>query len=92
MRAIGGRYRMLKELRLPWRGREVLATIRAAHFDTACCGGGGCGTAEVAGFVVAWHAHENATVVEPILDTAARDELADLLRRTEHVLDIRFVE
>ena len=92
VRAIGGVYRVMKELRVPWRGREVLAVIRAAHFDTSCCGAGGCGMAEVAGFIVNWRAQPDASEVEPILDPAERKALADLLRKTEHVQDVRFVE
>ena len=91
VRAIGGVYRVLKELRLPWRGREVLATISAAHFDTSCCNASGCGYAEVAGYIVDWRASADEGV-EPITDPAERDALLELLKKTEHVLEVRFIE
>ena len=40
--AIGGHYLLVKEVRLPFEGREVLYLVGHAAFDTICCGPGGC--------------------------------------------------
>ncbi|MBW1880510.1 MAG: hypothetical protein JRJ84_19310 [Deltaproteobacteria bacterium] len=95
VRAIGGGYTLLKELRLALNGREVLAIIGVGTFDTSCCGTGGCAYALVPGVVLAWKDSAGsdgtpATLVEPVTDPEVRKQLARRLQKDEHVQDVRF--
>ncbi len=93
--AIGGRYALFKEARLPFEGREVLYLVGYGLFDTACCGLGGCGYALVPGFVVEWKSRRTAdgqpvSLVEPVTDEAVRRRVARLIREREAVQEVRF--
>jgi hypothetical protein len=95
VRAIGGGYTLLKEVRLPLDGREVLAIIGVGTFDTSCCGTGGCAYALVPGVMLAWKDAAGsdgapATLVDPVTDPAVRKEITQKLRKAEHVQDVRF--
>lgn len=52
--AIGGSYCLVREVRLAYRGREVLYLLGHAVVDASCCGPAGVGYALVAGFVEGW--------------------------------------
>ena len=93
--AIGGHYVLLKEVRLPFQGREVLYLVGVAAFDTTCCGPGGCGYAIVPGFIVSWKARRNLaglalSQVEPIHDPAVQEVLRRLIVKRELVQQVRF--
>jgi len=95
VRAVGGGYTLLKELRLPLDGAEVLAIIGVGTFDTSCCGTGGCAYALVPGVVVAWQDAAGpdgapSTLVAPVTDPEVRKQIARWLQKTEHVQDVRF--
>ena len=90
IRAIGGYYTIVSEQRVPWQNRELLVVTAAAHVDTSCCGAGGCGYAEVPGFVVARQKSEGQTEVEPICDEKQRTEIDAFLRKKLAVLEVRF--
>jgi hypothetical protein len=94
--ASGGRYVLIKEARLPFRGREVLYLVGHALFDTACCGVGGCAYALVPGFVVRWKEARNedglaVSQVEPIRDEAIQAEIQRLIEQQETVHEVRFL-
>lgn len=93
--AIGGHYVLVKEERLPFRGREVLYLVGYAVIDTSCCGIGGYGYALVPGFVVEWKARTDdqgrpVSRIEPIRDEAVRHEVARLIRQREPVHQVTF--
>ncbi len=93
--AIAGRYTLQKELRLNFRGREVLCLIGHAAFDTSCCGSGGCAYAVVPGFVLWWKsaataAGEPVSEVEPVAEESARQEIEQRLRNDEQVHQVNF--
>jgi len=93
--AIGGHYVLVKEERLPFRGREVLYLVGYAVFDTSCCGVGGCGYALVPGFVVEWKSRTGedgrpVSRVEPIRDEAVQREIRRLIQQRETVHQVRF--
>ena len=93
--AIGGRYALVQEARLPYHGREILYWVGYGAFDTTCCGVGGCGYALVAGFVVQWKYETNAdgravSVVEPISDPAIQEQVCHLLQKQEMVQEVKF--
>ena len=94
--AIGGRYVLVKEERLPFRGREVLYLVGHAAFDTACCGVGGCAYALIPGFVLDWKAATNReglalSRVEPIRDAALQKEIEKAIGQQEVIQQVRFL-
>ena len=96
MAAIGGHYVLVKEARLPLRGREVLYLVGHAAFDTTCCGAGGCAYALVPGFVRRWRSGVNGeglavSQVEPIHETDVQVQVRALIEREEVVQQVRFL-
>ena len=93
--AIGGHYVLVKEARLPYRGREVLYLVGHAAFDTSCCGPGGCAYALVPGFVASWHSEQteeglDISQLEPIENTDARNDIRRMIERMETVQQVSF--
>jgi len=93
--AIGGHYALVKEARLPFRGREVLYLVGYGIFDTTCCGTGGCTYALVPGSILDWKNETNAdglavSLVEPIRDETIRREIRQLIKKQELVQQVRF--
>jgi len=93
--AIGGRYVLLKEVRLPFHGREVLYVVGGAIVDTSCCGVGGCAYALVPGFVVEWKYRRNEGGLavsrgEPIHDQIIQGRVRRLIGRAETLQQIDF--
>ena len=52
VRAISGYYSYVEELRLDFRGRQVLSAVGIGVVDNSCCGVGGCYFIEVPGYVI----------------------------------------
>lgn len=93
--AIGGRYVLVKEARLPFQGREVLYVVGHAAFDTSCCGAGGCGYALVPGIIVEWRTRMNeddrpVSLVEPVDNQAVQKDIQRLIEEREMVHQVRF--
>jgi hypothetical protein len=95
--AIGGSYRLDREVRLPLedRNEELFYLVGYALFDTTCCGTGGCGYAHVQGYLRRWKAHTSSdgvpmTEVELITDEAAQAELRQLIISREKVQQVNF--
>lgn len=94
--AIGGRYVVLKEELMDFQGRQVLYLVASASFDSTCCGNGGCAYAIVPGFLVEFRAgrHDDGTyksLVEPIVDEGAREDLKAGIMAREHVSQVNFL-
>ena len=94
--AIGGHYVLVKEVRLPFGGREILYLVGHAAFDTACCGVGGCAYAVVPGFVLNWQSQTNAdglpvSQVETIQDKDKQEQVQRLIEKREPVHQVRFL-
>ena len=94
--AIGGHYVLVKEVRLPFQGREILYLVGHAAFDTACCGVGGCAYALVPGFILNWKGRRNedglaVSQVEPILDRKVQEKVQELIAGKEVVHQFRFL-
>ena len=88
--AVGGHYVAVKEVRLPYRRREVLYLIGHASVDASCCGAGGCGYAKVPGFLLKWRYKENASGrpvsrVIPITDKETKRVVRRTIAREEGV-------
>lgn len=93
--AIGGHYVLMKEVRLPLQGREVLYLVGYAVIDTSCCGIGGCAYALVPGFILDWRYKRNkdglaVSQVEPIQDEAIQKEVRWLIESNETVQQVSF--
>ncbi len=93
--AVGGRYALVKEARLPFQGREVLYLVGYGAFDTTCCGVGGCAYALVPGFIQEWKYETNedglaVSLVEPIRDEATQKDVRRLIKGQEVVQEVRF--
>ena len=94
--AIGGRYVLVKEVRVPFQGRELFYLVGHAAFDTICCGAGGCTYALVPGFVLNWHNATNEdgfklSLVEPIIDTADQEKVKRLIGQSEMAHQVVFL-
>lgn len=94
--AIGGRYTLTAEGRLPFGGRDVLYLLGWAAFDTTCCGAGGCRYALVPGFIVGWKTRQNAeglsvSLVEPIRDPCVQEAVRRLIEGIETVQQVTFL-
>lgn len=92
---LSGYYVPLNEFRLEHNGKEVLCVTGVSAIENACCGSGGCAYAIVPGYVVSWQSGKNeaglpVSVVEPVKDGAARQDIAARLRETESVGSIDF--
>lgn len=94
--AIGGYYVLVKEVRLPFRGREVLYLVGHAAFETTCCGAGGCAYGLVPGFILDWKGTVNkdglfVSRVEPIRDKAIQEQVWKVIEKKELVHQFRFL-
>jgi hypothetical protein len=94
--AIGGHYLLVKEVRVPFEGREVFYLVGHAAFDTTCCGIGGCAYALIPGFVVRWkHRGEDdglaISEVEPVGDPHAQQEIQRVIQKQETVQQVIFL-
>jgi hypothetical protein len=94
--AIGGHYILTNEVRLPFRGREVLYLTGWALFDTTCCGAGGCGYALVQGFIKGWKGRKSkdgfpVSQVEPVLDPSFQKQIRRFIEMKEMVQQVKFL-
>ena len=94
--AIGGHYVFGKEIRLPFRGREILYLVGYAVLDSTCCGVGGVAYVLVPGYIQHWKFKKNQTDdsisrIEPIRDRATRRNLSRIIRQKEMGHQVTFV-
>lgn len=95
VQAIGGYYVLEKEVRMPFRGEEVLYIIGMSLIDSSCCGVAGGKYAIVPGYILDWHVGANSdglptTQVQPILDEETRREITDLIKQSDLVQHVEF--
>lgn len=94
--SIAGHYVLKREVRLPYRGNEVLYVLGHALFDTSCCGVGGCGYAIVPGVLRRWHASTDekgqpVSEVRPITDADSQAEIRGEIVRREGAIQVSFL-
>jgi hypothetical protein len=94
--AISGEYILVKEVRLPFQGREILYIVGHAVFDSTCCGVSGCAYALVPGFILDWRANHNSaglpvSQVEPIQSEVAQAKIRKLIFEKEIVHQVQFI-
>jgi hypothetical protein len=95
--AIGGRYVLTREVRMPYRDREVLYHVGCAVVDTSCCGAAGAVFASVAGTVAGWHSSVGAggapvSQVRPIEGESRRMEIRRMIKARERVHQVNFID
>ena len=93
--AIGGHYFFIKEVRLPYQGREVIYRVACAAVDRSCCGVGGLGYAVVPGFLINWHSEHTQeglpiSQVEPIRAPIDRKKIESVIKQKEFIHQVNF--
>lgn len=93
--AIGGYYILEKEVRLPYRGEEVLYVVGMSLVDSSCCAPTGCKYAVVPGYILDWRHRTNddnlpVTEVQPIRDEDIRKEITALIKQSDFVQHVEF--
>jgi hypothetical protein len=92
---ISGYYTPSKEVRLSYRGREVLYVVGQAVIESSCCGSGRWEYALVPGYVISWQDRKNeaglpVSRVEPIRDKKTQDEVTTVIQERESVSKVEF--
>ncbi len=91
---IAGVYTPEKEVRLPYKGREVLYVVGEATLSASCCGVGNWVYVAVPGYLVRWHAKNEEGVpvseIEPISDPAEIEEIRKVIEQAELTDRIQF--
>lgn len=93
--AIGGHYVFGKEIRLPYKGREILYFVGYAVLDSTCCGVGGCAYVFVPGFIKQWKYRKDdndgsVSRIEPIRNHTVQKEVRNLIQNKEMVFQVNF--
>ena len=94
--SISGGYELEMEGKLEMDGEEVLYVVGNAVVDSSCCGVGGCRYALVPGYVRQFKTRQDEqdlwiSEVEPIIDTATRQEIIQVLKEKEMVQQVQFL-
>ena len=91
---ISGHYTVEKEIRLKYKGNDVLCVIGMAVADRSCCGYSGCRYAMVPGSVLRWKYKNNPdqqiSEVEPIVNADLQKKISEILKKEEVVTQINF--
>lgn len=93
--AIGGHYVFGKEMRLPYKGREILFFVGYAVLDSTCCGVGGSAYVLVPGYIRQWKFRMNhndfpVSRIEPIDDQTDQKQIRNLIQKKEMVYQVTF--
>ena len=93
--AIGGHYVFVKEIRMPYNGRELLYLVGYAALDSTCCGIGGCAYVLVPGFLRQWKYKKNQddrliSKMDPIRDPSVQKDIRRLIQKREMVFQVIF--
>ena len=93
--AIGGHYVFGKEIRMPYKGREILYFVGYAVLDSTCCGVGGTAYVLVAGFIRKWKYRTSpderpVSMVAPLEDQSDQQKLRKIIQNKEMVYQVTF--
>jgi hypothetical protein len=85
----------MKELKLPYNGREVLCILGAAAIESSPYRIGSCAYALVPGYIVKWKFKESdsgmpVSEIEPIRDEKAQQDIAAAINKIDPVTIIDF--
>lgn len=92
---IAGHYTPLKEIRLPFDGREVLYVVGQAAIESSCCGVSCWGYVLVPGYVISWQTRTNeaglpVSEVEPVSERVAQDKISQIINEIESIPHVEF--
>jgi len=92
---IWGFYGVDKEVRMPFKDREVFYFVGSAVLDNSCCSRNNLNYAKVPGFIVEWKYLKtedliDVSKVEPIRDKQIQKEIRSLINKNETVSQIHF--
>jgi len=93
--AIGGHYVFGKEIRLAYKGREILYLVGYAVLDSTCCGVGGTAYVLVAGYISQWKYKKSrndcaVSQIVPIQTGIDRKQIRNLIQKKEMVYQVTF--
>ena len=93
--AIGGHYVFGKEIRLPYKGREILYFVGYAVLDSTCCGVGGSAYVFVPGYIRQWKYKKNQndlpiSRVMPVNARIDQKQIRNLIQKKEMVYQVTF--
>jgi hypothetical protein len=96
VQAIGGRYVLTTEHRLPYDEREILYLTGYAVFDSTCCGAGGCAYAVVYGTIVNWKQKtgdngDYISEIMPIKDEMTKKTIQGIIMGKETINQVVFL-
>ena len=94
--SIGGHYVVEKEVRMPYKEREVLVAFGYGVVNKSCCGEGGCRFANVPGYILDWKtksAPDGSPVsnVEPVEDKTEQREIHEMIDKAELYCQVNFL-
>ena len=83
--ALAGHYTPRKEVKLPYKGREVLYTVSDTVVDSSCCGEADFCGALVPGYIIKWQSAKNKdglylSEIEPITDKTEKSSIRKKIR------------
>jgi len=95
VKTISGYYTIDREMRLEYKGKELLCVLGIGIIDSSCCGVGGCRFALVPGYILKWKTAKNEdgmdiTEVEPVSDDQSKQDIKQLLEKEEIITQINF--
>jgi hypothetical protein len=95
IKTISGYLTYLEEKRLSYRGRDVLCLVGVGIVDNSCCGAGGCGFIDVAGYVLSWQSSTDEaghllSKVDPIMSDKEKRDIASVLGKLYPHVQINF--
>lgn len=90
-----GYFTPLEEMRVSYKGREVLYVVGELVAESCCCASGNCGYVLVAGYVLNWKNGIDETgrllsSVEPVTNDEDKLGIAEIVRQREGISNIRF--
>ena len=85
---IAGFYTPIKEVRLPYRGREVMYLVGKSVLESSCCGTGSWLYATVPGYVLQWKTGEEegqpVSEIQPLQNNVEREEVLKIIEEREN--------
>ena len=93
--SIAGYYTPMKELRLPYNGREVLCVLGSAAIESSHYRIGSCAYAIVPGYIVKWQFKQSdsgmpVTEIEPIRNEDDKSAISEAINKVDPVTIIDF--
>jgi len=93
--SISGYYTVEKEIKLHYKGQDILCIIGTGTVDSSCCGIAGCRYALVPGYISKWKKQINSeglavSEVEPVADKDVQKIVGAQLTDKEVITQINF--